>query len=69
MQVPKPSMTISANRRRSTRWRPIRWSGCAARTFSIRHALLLGQMMSHPAVAAQQYLSFLAELGRIATGG
>ena len=31
--------------------------------------LLLGQMLSNPAAAAQQYLSFLAELGRIATGG
>ena len=31
--------------------------------------LLLGQMMSHPAAAAQQYLSFLADLGRIAAGG
>src|SRR5215475_5823054 len=31
--------------------------------------LLLGQMISHPAAAAQQYLSFLIELGRIAAGG
>src|SRR5215468_6890515 len=31
--------------------------------------LLLGQMMRHPAAAAQQYLSFLADLGRIAAGG
>src|SRR4029453_3917922 len=31
--------------------------------------LLLGQMMSHPAAAAQQYLSFLTDLGRIAAGG
>ena len=31
--------------------------------------LLLGQMLSNPVVAAQQYLAFLAELGRIATGG
>jgi len=31
--------------------------------------LLLGQMLSNPAAAAQQYLSLLAELGRIATGG
>jgi poly[(R)-3-hydroxyalkanoate] polymerase subunit PhaC len=31
--------------------------------------LLLGQLMSNPAVAARQYLAFLAELGRIATGG
>src|SRR5215813_7694858 len=31
--------------------------------------LLLTQMLNHPAVAAQQSLAFLAELGRIATGG
>src|SRR5262245_46830431 len=31
--------------------------------------LLLGQMMRHPAAAAQQYLSFLADLRRIAGGG
>jgi len=31
--------------------------------------LLLGQMLSNPAAAAQQYLSLLAELGRIAIGG
>src|SRR5262245_11008864 len=31
--------------------------------------LLLGQLISHPAVAARQYLALLAELGRIATGG
>ena len=31
--------------------------------------LLIGRMLSNPAVAAQQYLSLLAELGRIATGG
>jgi polyhydroxyalkanoate synthase len=31
--------------------------------------LLLGQMLNHPAVAARQSLAFLAELGRIATGG
>jgi polyhydroxyalkanoate synthase subunit PhaC len=31
--------------------------------------LLLGQLVSNPAVAARQYLAFLAELGRIATGG
>jgi polyhydroxyalkanoate synthase subunit PhaC len=31
--------------------------------------VLLGQMMTHPGVAARQYLSFLGELGRIATGG
>jgi polyhydroxyalkanoate synthase len=30
--------------------------------------LLLGQLASHPAAAARQYLSLLAELGRIATG-
>jgi polyhydroxyalkanoate synthase len=30
--------------------------------------LLLGQMLSNPAALAQQYLSLLAELGRIATG-
>jgi polyhydroxyalkanoate synthase len=30
--------------------------------------LLLGQMLSNPVTAAQQYLSLLAELGRIATG-
>jgi polyhydroxyalkanoate synthase len=29
---------------------------------------LLGQVMRHPGVAAQQYLSLLGELGRIATG-
>jgi polyhydroxyalkanoate synthase subunit PhaC len=31
--------------------------------------VLLGRMVSNPALAAQQYLSFLGELGRIATGG
>jgi poly[(R)-3-hydroxyalkanoate] polymerase subunit PhaC len=31
--------------------------------------VLLGQMMSSPGVASRQYLSFLGELGRIATGG
>jgi polyhydroxyalkanoate synthase len=31
--------------------------------------LLVGQMLSNPVVAARQYLTFLAELGRIATGG
>src|SRR5215468_3978329 len=31
--------------------------------------VLLGRMITHPGVAAQQYLSFLGELGRIATGG
>src|SRR5215813_9548572 len=31
--------------------------------------MLLGQMVRHPAIAARQYLSFLGELGRIATGG
>jgi polyhydroxyalkanoate synthase subunit PhaC len=31
--------------------------------------LLLGQMLGNPAVATRQYLGFLAELGRIATGG
>jgi poly[(R)-3-hydroxyalkanoate] polymerase subunit PhaC len=31
--------------------------------------MLLGRMASNPTVAAQQCLSFLAELGRIATGG
>jgi polyhydroxyalkanoate synthase len=31
--------------------------------------LLLGQLLRHPAAAAQQYLSLLGELGRIATGG
>jgi polyhydroxyalkanoate synthase subunit PhaC len=30
---------------------------------------LLGQLMSNPAIVAQPYLSFLGELGRIATGG
>src|SRR5262245_120143 len=30
--------------------------------------LLLGQMLSNPAVAARQYLSLLGEFGRIATG-
>jgi polyhydroxyalkanoate synthase len=30
---------------------------------------LLGQLLGNPAAAARQYLSFLAELGRIATGG
>ena len=30
---------------------------------------LLGKMVSSPAVAARQYLSFLGELGRILTGG
>jgi polyhydroxyalkanoate synthase len=31
--------------------------------------VLLGQLMSQPGLAARQYLSFLGELGRIATGG
>ena len=31
--------------------------------------MLLGKMANNPAVAARQYLSFLGELGRIATGG
>jgi polyhydroxyalkanoate synthase subunit PhaC len=31
--------------------------------------VLLGEMMNKPGVAAQQYLSFLGEIGRIATGG
>jgi poly[(R)-3-hydroxyalkanoate] polymerase subunit PhaC len=31
--------------------------------------LLLGQLLRHPAAAAHQYVSFLGELGRIATGG
>ena len=31
--------------------------------------LLLGQMLGNPIVAGQQFLAFLAELGRIATGG
>jgi polyhydroxyalkanoate synthase len=31
--------------------------------------LLVGQMLSSPGVAAREYLRFLAELGRIATGG
>ena len=31
--------------------------------------LLFGQMLSSPAVATREYLRFLAELGRIATGG
>ena len=31
--------------------------------------LLLGQMLSNPAAVAQQYFSFLTDLGRIATGG
>ncbi len=30
--------------------------------------VLLGKMVNNPGVAAQQYLSFLGELGRIATG-
>jgi polyhydroxyalkanoate synthase len=30
--------------------------------------MLLGQVMRNPGIAAQQYLSFLGELGRIATG-
>jgi len=30
--------------------------------------LLLGQILSNPVAATQQYLTFLAELGRIATG-
>src|SRR6266498_5009569 len=30
--------------------------------------LLLGQILSNPVAAAQQYLTWLAELGRIATG-
>jgi polyhydroxyalkanoate synthase subunit PhaC len=30
---------------------------------------LLGRVITHPAVAARQYLSFLGELGRILTGG
>src|SRR5262245_40360094 len=31
--------------------------------------VLLGQMLRQPGVAAQQYLSFLGEVGRIVTGG
>src|SRR5262245_38991598 len=31
--------------------------------------LLLGQMVSNPAAAARQYLAFITEIGRIATGG
>jgi polyhydroxyalkanoate synthase subunit PhaC len=31
--------------------------------------LLLGQMLSSPGLAAREYLRFLGELGRIATGG
>jgi len=31
--------------------------------------VLVGQMLNKPGVAARQYLSFLGELGRIATGG
>jgi polyhydroxyalkanoate synthase len=31
--------------------------------------VLLGQMMTSPGVVARQYLSFIGELGRIATGG
>src|ERR1700693_3687862 len=31
--------------------------------------MMLGQMISHTPVAARQYLAFLGELGRIATGG
>src|SRR6476620_1114714 len=31
--------------------------------------LLFGQMLSSPGVAAREYLRFLGELGRIATGG
>src|SRR5215468_6351518 len=31
--------------------------------------MLVTQMMSNPGIAAQQYLSFVGELGRIATGG
>jgi polyhydroxyalkanoate synthase subunit PhaC len=30
---------------------------------------LLGRVVTHPAVAARQYVSFLSELGRILTGG
>ena len=48
----------SASRRRSTRWRPIRWSGCAARTSSIPARVLLGQMACASRVAAAQYLGF-----------
>ena len=69
MKLPIWQATTSASRRRSTRWRPIRWWGCAARTFSNSARALVGQLLSNPAAAARQYLSFLAELGRIATGG
>ncbi len=31
--------------------------------------VLLGQMLRHPGVAAQQYISFLGEVGKIVTGG
>src|SRR5215470_12823611 len=31
--------------------------------------LLFGQVLSHPVAAAQQYVSLLGELGRIAIGG
>jgi acyl dehydratase len=38
-----PPTMISASRRRSTRWRRIRWSACAGRTFSIRHVCCSGR--------------------------
>ena len=38
----------SASRRRSTRWRPIRWLGCVAGTFSIRHACCSGRCWAIP---------------------
>src|SRR5262245_32442495 len=31
--------------------------------------VLLGRMMTTPGIAARQYLAFLGEVGRIATGG
>ena len=55
--------------RRNTRSPPTRWSACAVGTFSNSARVLLGQMVRQPGRAAQQYLCFLGELGRIATGG
>ena len=67
---PLPPTMTSANRRRSTRSRPIRWSACAAediRRFGTPAARADAEQ-SRP-WRPEQYLAFLAELGRIATGG
>ncbi|HUH83806.1 MAG TPA: alpha/beta fold hydrolase [Stellaceae bacterium] len=43
--------------------------GVRARDLLDSTRVLIGKMMKNPGVVAQQYLSFLGEIGRIATGG